>query len=709
MLFRKLLNVFFYFFSFLFLLSGFIITTFFYYGRTLPSESTLLHYSPATTTKIYSANGELIEEYAVEHRVVIPFKKIPAIVKRAFILAEDHDFYEHSGISFYSLLRAIVENTVKKSWNKKPAGGSTITQQIAKNLLIGNERTISRKCREAIMAFRIESTISKDKILEIYLNQLYLGKGCYGIVEACDYYFGKKIEDISPHEAAFLASIPSAPSVYVNSQNMSKILIKRNAILYQLRDLGYISDTQLKDLVSQPITIKFRKNKVSSPYFSDEIFKIFSKIVPREVFLRSGFSITTTMDKKIQYCATKALEDGLINFTKTKPWRGTIGNIEKEMDFVLDILINLNSHLPSTLNKISHCAVLENRNSTLICKNSKNQTIKIPKSKKYYTDANLQIGDVVLCRLLTDGTYELFQPPKVTGGIAVMDVGNGDILGISGGYSFDISPFNCITQAQRQPGSTIKPFIYAAALQEEMDEYDIINDKPISIILSNGEIYSPHNYSKKSYGETYLRDGLIFSRNLSTVNLARKLGLKPINKMLKDAELVFKNIPISGVLGTIETTPLKLLSACSAFFNDGFMSLPRFMTHIAPNENLNHETISFLCGKCGKSIMDKKTASTIKNMLHDVVKYGTASKLLPLEEEFNTNFFGKTGTTNDFKDAWFVGAFCFDKKTYLVCIFVGYHFPKSLGERASGANVALPIFELFVRNFFKEISKLTTY
>jgi penicillin-binding protein 1A len=680
-------------------------SVFFYYGRDLPSEETLLNYSPPVTTKVYSSENELIEEYAVERRVIIPFQKIPSIVKGAFIIAEDRDFNEHSGISFYSLLRAIVENTAKKSWNKKPAGGSTITQQIAKNLLVGNERSLARKCREAIMAFRIESTISKDKIFEIYLNQLYLGKGCYGIVEAYNYYFGKKkIEDIEPHEAAFLAAIPSAPSIYINSRNSAKILTKRNSILYQMRDLGYISETQLKNSISKPVNIKFRKNKVFSPYFSDEIFKIFSQVVSRDVFPRCGFSITTTMNKKIQYCATKALEDGLIDFTKKKPWTGTIRNVVSESKPAKEILSDINTHIPTMLNKITHCIVVENQNSILICKDSNDQIIKITKSNEFYTDANLKVGDITLCRLMEDGSYELFQMPDVTGGIVVMDMSNGDILGLSGGLSFDINFFNCVTQAQRQPGSVIKPFIYAAALENGFDEYDLIDDKPVRIVLSNGQVYSPHNYNRKSYGKIPLREALIYSRNLSTVNLAVKLGMGPINKVLKSVEVSDKNVPISGVLGSVETTPLKLVSAFSAIFNGGVILFPRFIKKIeqtGPVKILDEATTGFLCEERQKYVLSKETAETMKNMMHDVVKFGTATKLLPLEQEFGIEIFGKTGTTSNFRDAWFVGAFSTGNKTYLICIFVGYQIPRSLGNHASGSKVALPIFANFVRNFFK--------
>jgi penicillin-binding protein 1A len=692
----------------------FIVVILFYYGRSLPSETTLLYYSPPVTTKVYSSSDELVEEYAIEHRVIIPFDRIPRVLKGAFIVAEDREFYAHSGISFASLLRAIVENTARKTWNKKPAGGSTITQQIAKNLLVGNARSLTRKFREAIMAFRIESTISKDKIFEIYLNQLYLGKGCYGIVEACDYYFGKRIEDIKPHEAAFLAAIPSAPSIYINSQNYSKILLKRNSILYQMYDMHYIPEAQLKEAIATPIKIKLRKNKVSSPYFSDEIFKIFSQIIPREMFLRCGYSITTTMDKRVQHCVTKALEDGLIEFTKTKAWKGTICNIRhllntsensnaKSTSIFEKVLKGINAQLPSTINKITACVICDIDDSTLMCRNADGRTINIKRDQHHYTNAQFKIGDVVLCRATGPKSFELYQAPGMTGGIVVMDLSNGDILGMSGGYSFDISSFNCVTQAQRQPGSTIKPFIYAAAIEDGMDEYDIVEDKPVNLTLPSGEVYAPHNYSKRSYGRIAMRDGLIYSRNLSTVNLALMIGMPPINRLLKSAELVDHNVPISGVLGAVETTPLKLLTAFSAFFNGGIMIFPRFITNVEKSYDtkyLDTSTVRFLSEERQKKIMSKETAEIIKNMLHDAVEYGTARILQPLEEKYGIEIYGKTGTTNNFKDAWFVGAFTTDEKTYLVCVFVGYQSPRSLGEHASGSKVALPIFANFVRNFF---------
>jgi penicillin-binding protein 1A len=581
MILNKLKKIFFVFFNVVFISSFIVIATFLYYGKDLPSEKTLLEYSPPATAKILSSNGELIEEYAIERRVIVNFEKIPIIVKGAFLIAEDREFYNHPGISIQSLLRAIVENTAKKSWNKKPAGGSTITQQIAKNLLVGNKRSISRKIKEAIMAFRIESTISKNKILEIYLNQLYLGKGCYGIAEAAEYYFGKSLEKILPAEAAFLASIPSAPSVYINSVNSSKLLTKRNSILYQMYEMGYISKNQLKMALATPISIKSGKNKIFSPYFSDEIFKIISQKMSQEEFFRKGYVIKTTMNKKIQEIVTEAFEDGLINFTKTQRWKGTIDNIKNNMEAYKERLEKINKDLPSTINKIMSCLVTDIKKDRIVCQ-TQNNKIEIKLKNEDYKGVILHVADIILCRFLKNSNeYEIYQTPEVTGGAVVMDTETGNILGMTGGYSFDISPFNCITQAKRQPGSTIKPFVYATALEEGVDEYDIIEDKPVTITLSSGEKYSPHNYNDKCYGQIPIRDGLIYSRNLSTINLALSIGIAPISKLLKEAHLICKKMPVSGVLGSIEVFPINLLAAFSAFVNEGTMVFPRFIEHIS--------------------------------------------------------------------------------------------------------------------------------
>ncbi|MBR1480033.1 MAG: transglycosylase domain-containing protein [Alphaproteobacteria bacterium] len=679
----------FYLSGFVFVGSSVVVSVFYYFGRDLPSELTLLDYFPPQTTRIYSSDGDLIEEYAVEHRQIVKFNDIPLIVKGAFIIAEDREFYSHSGLSLQSLVRAIVENTARKSWDKKPAGGSTITQQIAKNLLVGNARTISRKIREAIMAFRIEASIPKDRILEIYLNQLYLGKGRYGIAEACRYYFGKQLRELEPHEAAFLAALPSAPMIYMNPKNYERLLMKRNAIICQMYDMGYISKAQRDICLKKPIEVRHDRQKLYAPYFSDEVFKLFCQRVSKNAFFQNGYSIKTALNKDIQSIAQKALEDGLIEYTKTTRWHGTLGNVKSNLN-----LKEIEQRLPSTINKIGACWVKAKHKDDLLCETADKRTIRLSLSKKFYGNAKIEVGDIVLYRFIAAmRTYELYQTPEVTGGIIVMDAQSGDVLAMSGGYSFDISPFNCMTQAMRQPGSAIKPFVYAAAIESGKDEYDIVEDKPITITLKSGEKYTPHNYNGKSYGKTPLRNGLIYSRNLSTVNLACDVGMSNISNLLFAMGLVHSKVPISAVLGSVETTPLQVLSAFSAFFNEGEMVEPRFVKEV--NQRSLEE---FFCKPKRKKVLSKKTADTIQNILHDTVRYGTANAAAKLEDDYGVELFGKTGTTNDFKDAWFVGAIKRDEKTYLVCVFVGYPIPKSLGNHCFGAKVALPIFANFTRS-----------
>ncbi len=402
------------------------------------------------------------------------------------------------------------------------------------------------------------------------------------------------------------------------------------------------------------------------------------------------------MNKKFQYCAQKALEDGIIEYTNQNiSWNGTLGNISECKSSLKEI----NNQLPNTINKIQACVVRKIDSDNLICEIWNKKLIQVNCLK--YSPKDINIGDIVLCRQ-NGKSFELYQTPEVTGGIVIMDLPSGNILALSGGYSFDLSSFNCITQAQRQPGSTIKPFVYAATIESGKDEYDIVEDKPVTLILSNGERYTPHNYNGKSYGKTYLREGLIYSRNLTTVNLAREIGMNQISDLLKHANLIKNKAPISAVLGSVEVTPIQLLSAFSAFFNNGKMITPKFVTDIEKSTPISEfETLKeSLCSSKQTKIVEPRTAEIIKNILHDVVKFGTAKRASALEEEFGLEIFGKTGTTNDFKDAWFVGAIKDKLKTYLMCVFIGYSIPKTLGEHCSGSKVALPIFMNFVNYFY---------
>ncbi len=693
MLKKKILKLFYYILSITFLFTVTAFSIFFYYGKDLPSELTLLEYTPITTSRIYDSEGDLLEEYSQERRTVLTFDEIPILVKGAFLIAEDKNFYDHGGINLQGFIRAVIENTARKVWNKKPTGGSTITQQVAKNLLVGTERSVRRKIREAIMAFRIENSLEKDKIFEIYLNQLYLGKGCYGVASACEHYFCKNINRATPAEVAFIASLPSVPNVYINNLDSKKLQTKKNSILYQLYDLGYINEQQLKEAIKTSINIKKQSRKNKYPYYADEVFKIISQRVSKDAFLRCGFQIITTMNSTIQYIATKALEDGLIEYTKRFKW--------KNPGFIDTNLAKIQEKLPNTINEIVPCQVLEVHKDVVVAIDRNKNIINIQLSEKFYTDANIHKNEIILTRKTNNG-YELYVQPEVTGGIVVMEADTGDILAMSGGYSFDISSFNCITQSKRQPGSAIKPFVYAKALEIGIGEHDTILDSPIRIKFSDGRVYSPKNYDGKYFGEIELRDALIYSKNAATVRLAQTIGMHEINNMFLNLDLTQKRLSISAVLGAVDVSPIKLLSAFSIFVNKGKMVKPRFIKNISQfnkryvGENLTSDLTEIK----SKKIISLETAETMRNILHDVVTSGTASCLAPLEEQFGIEIIGKTGSTNDWKDAWFVGALTKYDKTLLVCIFVGYTTPKTLGNKMYGSVVALPIFKTFVSNLF---------
>ena len=687
MLVKRLRTVFFCTISLAFLFTTTIFLVLYFFGVDLPSELTLLEYAPPRTTQIITRDGELIEEYATEHRVIVKFDEIPAIIKGAFIIAEDKEFYQHSGISANSLIRAIIDNTARKAWDKHPAGGSTITQQIAKNLLVGNARTVTRKIREAIMAFRIETTIPKDKILEIYLNHLYLGKGCYGIAEASNHYFGKSLNEIEPHEAAFLASIPNAPTLYINDKNSRKLLRKRNSVLLQMYETGYINKSQLKKYFNKPIKINHKKQKLYAPYFADEIFRLVTKHVSRNDFFRDGYVIRTTLDKAAQYHAQQALENGIIEYTKRTRYRGALGNINQNRKIDLR---QLDSQLVTTSNEVHAGVVVKVTTKYLICKVAGGECIRVEINGSGYTSATFKNGDIVLCRKV-ENKFELYQEPKVTGGIFVMDAHTGEVLALVGGYSPYLNIFNCMTQARRQPGSTIKPFVYATALENGKDEYDLIEDKPVKIVLASGAKYMPKNYDGRAHGKTYLRDGLIYSRNLSTVNLALDIGLDKIENTLKILGLAKNKVPISAVLGAIEVCPLQLMTAFSVFFNDGIPVIPTFM--IGDKFAINKSSVP-------KRIFAPRTVEIMKDILHDAVIKGTNSEAEELEKKYNVKIYGKTGTTNDYKDAWFLGAVQCQERTLLVCTFVGYSKPQTLGNHMTGAKVAFPIFINFVKSYF---------
>jgi penicillin-binding protein 1A len=581
-------------------------------------------------------------------------------------------------------------------------GGSTITQQVAKNLCVGKEKGFCRKIKEAIMAFRIESFISKDKILEVYLNAIYLGKGCYGAAEALDYYFGKSLDKATPEEAAFIAAIPNAPTIYSNMEDMSKILLKRNSILYQMHEQKYISDEELERSLQTPISFKKKKCDLFGKYFSNEIYRTVSTIIPKKHFLENGVTVISTMKKHIQAEAEKSLEDGLILYEHRQRYKGIFCNEENTKNYV-QLLKCTEKMTPRTINLIFPVVVIDVKKDFYECVNSSLRKIKLKRDIKIFTDVpDFKKGDVIFVRETKKDEFELYQEPGATGGIVVMDPYSGEVMAMVGGYSFEKNIFNCVTQAKRQPGSCIKPFVYASALENGMRENDVIADKAVSIRLSNGKIYSPSNYDKKELKEIVFRDALIHSRNLPTIDISLKIGMDAISKTLRDFGLLdgaeVKKIPISSVLGSIETTLINLTAAFCTFLNKGFKITPRLINSIKPKIEPG-----LLPKDTQERIISEETAKTMKGILNDVVKRGTASKIKWVEKAYEIEVGGKTGTTNGYKDSWFIGYIkTKEGKIFVVGVFVGKENGSTLGKKVTGSTVALSIFLNFIQNMFKE-------
>lgn len=682
------------------------------YGRNLPDYYFLKNYNPPVITHIYDRFGVPIHEIAEECRVYTHISDIPPILIRAFISAEDKNFYSHCGIDFQGLIKAIILNTIQKRWHSNPIGGSTITQQIAKIFLIGNEHSFTRKIKEAILAFRLENALNKDKILELYLNQIYLGLGSYGISMASQAYFHKPLQDLNIHECAFLASLPKAPSHKRSLKSYQKIFNRRNWVLKQMRKNKVISSKEYKIAKKTPLPsystaplLKMTQNT----YYIEEARKELIRFFGEKATYNSGLEATLTIHPHIQKLAEQSLRYALEKYDKRHGWRGPIGHIdlEKEKDWEIYLKKIDIYNLPCKP------AIILNTEECIEVSLSSQKTKKLAPNTFTNTQKaqNLQKGDIVLVKK-EKGKWVLTQIPQVTGGMVVLDAQTGEILALSGGYSFELSQFNCATQAFRQPGSTFKPFVYLTALENGYHENSVLVEKPITIPVSGG-FYTPHNYNKHVYGGPMtLANGLIKSRNVFTVILAQKVGVHRITKLSQELG-VADYIPneICVALGASETTVLKLAGAYMTFFNGGHIIKPTLFLNVTSQ----FENLKMPPNISSKPVsLARKNINQIKNILHKCVIQGTGKRLKPLTEKYPIQIYGKTGTSNDFKDAWFAGCielnphtslsydFLKKSKPLVFAIFIGFPIPKSLGLHENGSKVALPAAYHFIKTLCQE-------
>ena len=700
----------------------FVFSTLWYFSVGLPDYKKLSNYQPPISSRVYSKDSKLIAEYALEKRLFIPFESIPKKVINSFLSAEDKNFFSHPGIDAKGILRAIIKNINNISQNKRLEGASTITQQVAKNFLLTNEVSFKRKIKEAILAFRIERAYTKERILELYLNQIYLGQGTYGIAAASLEYFDKSIKELNYSEAALLAALPKAPSKY-NPYKYPKVSkFRRNLVLENLEQNNFISKKKLNELKASELKLKRKRIEIvnEANSYTEEVRRIVKDIYGFEKLYSQGLSISTPLNINYQIQALKSLRKGIEDYDRRQGWRGPITNKFKNKNWQKKILQN---KLDPTLNwHLAEITSFENNNVRFEIIDKKKdktkgiltyQNIKwsIPKNKSLQ-DIH-KIGDIIFVKK-NNNFWLLKQYPKVNGGIVALDPFTGEVLALVGGFNFKVSEFNRVTQAKRQPGSAFKPIVYAAALEKGFAPNSIILDAPF--VESQGvglKNWKPENYGKKFYGPSTFRKGIEYSRNLMTVRIAKILGLEEILNLSKKLN-VYEEIPelLSVSLGAAETTLMNLTSAYAPFVNGGKKIEPKLISRIQDrrgrtifqNQNrkcigcdkfINEEIVLPKIENSNEQVISEESAYQMTSILQGAVKRGTAKKLRSLKVPLA----GKTGTTNDNYDAWFIGF----SSDLIIGVYIGYDQPKTLGKFETGSKAALPVFKDFVEKaLYKE-------
>ncbi|WP_341760580.1 penicillin-binding protein 1A [Candidatus Endowatersipora endosymbiont of Watersipora subatra] len=709
-------------------------------SKELPDYDILNHYEPPVTTRIYSSNGSLMAEYARERRLYLPIDAVPSIVKQAFISAEDKNFYNHIGIDFLALGKATFD-WLKAKISRRVArarGASTITQQVAKNFLLTSDRTVDRKIKEAILALRIESTYSKEKILELYLNEIPFGLGSYGVAGAALRYFNKSVHELELHEIAYLAGLPKGPNNYHPYKKTNAALKRRNWVINRMFVNGYITVKKAKKAKAMDLSVHLRKRGnylTASEYFSEEVRRDIINRYGKKQLYEGGLSIRTTLNPKLQTLAKTALKAGLINYDRKRGYYGAYQKIGLGKDWGIQLAkINKLSDLPEWLlavvlksddtsakigiqpNRLTDGKIAKKRIiSTLQLSDmawAKKNTQRKGKKKrrswiaKHVSDF-LFPGDVVWVSPKDNGGYKLEQIPEVSGAVVAMDPHTGRVLAMVGGFSFSLSQFNRATQAQRQPGSSFKPFVYAVALDNGYTPSSIILDAPF-VRDQGGALgsWEPKNYGGKYAGPSTLRLGIEKSRNLMTVRLANDMGMPLISEYSKRFGIYDKDIRgLAASLGSRETTVIRMVSAYSVLANGGKKIYPSMIDRIQNRYGktiYRHEKRS--CKTCNfdswnhqdepeliderDQILDPMTAYQITSMMEGVVLRGTARRV----QSLGVPIAGKTGTTNEERDAWFVGY----SPDLVVGVYVGYDQPEPMGHGNTGGRLATPIFVDFM-------------
>ncbi|MFZ5731093.1 MAG: penicillin-binding protein 1A [Pseudomonadota bacterium] len=713
-----------------------------HFSKDLPDYSQLQDYEPAVMTRVHASDGALLGEYAKERRLYLPIQAVPKPVINAFLAAEDKNFYEHGGLDFQGLARAAVLYAQNFGSNKRPQGASTITQQVAKNFLLTNEVSFTRKIKEALLAIRIERAYSKDRILELYLNEIFLGLGAYGIAAASLVYFDKSVNELTVAEAAYLAALPKAPSNLHPIRNRDRAIERRNYVIDRLLENGWIKQSDADKAKKDPLQVTGRSNSahvLAGEYFAEEVRReIFERYGEKKLY-EGGLSVRTTLDPKLQVVARKTLTAGLVNYDEAQGYRGPLQKIDVTGDWGVKLaeIKSLSDISPWKMAVVLETsdqsarigfqpgreiggAVLKDRQTGLIALDGVRWAKAASGPTRFKTPTNvaqvLSPGDVIYVEPLigkdgnkVEGQFRLRQLPEVSGALVAMDPWTGRVLAMVGGFSFDQSQFNRATQAYRQPGSSFKPLVYSAALDNGYTPSTVVIDAPIEIDQGQGNVWRPENYSTgKYYGPSTLRTGIELSRNTMTVRLAQDIGMPLIGEYAKRFG-IYDDLPnyLSYSLGAGETTVMRMVTAYSMFANGGKRIKASLIDRIQDRYGrtiFKHDQRE--CRGCDaadgwknqpepslvdrrEQVMDPMTAYQITSMMEGVVQRGTATTI----REVGKPIAGKTGTTNDEKDVWFVGF----SPDLAIGVYIGYDKPRHLGRGQTGGHLAAPV----VREFMK--------
>ena len=706
------------------LAGGAIAFVFFHYGRDLPDHNQLAAYEPPVMTRVHAGDGRLLAEHARERRLFVPLAAMPRRVIQAFLAAEDKAFFEHFGIDPLSVANAVVTNLVNLGGDRRPVGASTITQQVAKNFLLSGELSFSRKFKEAILAMRIEDAFTKDRILELYLNEIYLGAGSYGVAAAALNYFDRSLNDLSLEEIAYLAALPKAPNNYHPVRKREAAVARRNWVLDQMVANGAVGAGAAEAAMKAPLRTRERapETYVEAPHFAEEVRRWLQAHYGDDMLYEGGLSVRTTIDPALQAVADRALRDGLVAYDTRRGWRGPLAQIDPAGDWQQALTADELSPVPTPW-RLAAVLAVEPGHADIGFADGRRGTIALDdlswarearrrsRLGPEVTAAHqvLSAGDVVPVEPLADreGAYALRQIPAVSGALVALDPHTGRVLALVGGFDFATSEFDRATQARRQPGSAFKPFVYLAALDNGYTPASIVLDAPV--VIDQGEHlrkWKPENYTERFYGPSTLRVGLEESRNLMTLRVAQDIGMETVADYAARFGLHpdLPELP-SAALGALETTPLDLAVAYAMLVNGGRSIEPAFIERI---QDRNGRTIyrrdARGCDGCRPGawqhqlppalrdvrpvIADARTAYQVVSMLEGAVQRGTGRALSKLGAAVG----GKTGTTNEFRDAWFVGF----TPDLVAAAYVGYDQPQSLGRKESGGRVAAPIVRDFL-------------